>query len=214
LDFNALPRGFYLPSAKKVAPRLLGHWLIRQTPDGPCGGPIVETEAYLRADPACHGFAGPTNRNRTMFGEPGLAYVYLIYGFYHCFNTVCLPHSHAEAVLIRAVQPEFGVEWMRKNRPVERDAMLTSGPGKLCVAMKIDRTLDSSDLGSTDSPIFVAENPEVRNFRRRHGPMITTTRIGLTQAADWPLRFYLAGSDYVSRKSRVPRAGAYGSSRT
>lgn len=136
-----------------------------------------------------------------MFGEPGLAYVYLIYGFYHCFNAVCLPPGEAEAVLIRAVQPEFGVEFMRRNRPVEYERMLTSGPGKLCAAMKIDRVLDGADLCSDSSPIFVAENPEVRQFRRRCGPRITTTRIGLTQAADWPLRFYLAGSPFISRKA-------------
>src|SRR5437879_12841217 len=77
-----LPRIFYQPSAKIVAPALLGHWLIRDTPNGPCGGPIVETEAYLADDPACHGAPGPTARNRVMFGPPGHAYVYLIYGYH------------------------------------------------------------------------------------------------------------------------------------
>ena len=78
-----LPREFYLPSAKVVAPRLLGHYLLRRTPHGLAGGPIVETEAYIKNDPACHGYIGPTNRNRVMFGPPGRAYVYLIYGFYN-----------------------------------------------------------------------------------------------------------------------------------
>ena len=198
--FTPLPRAFYEPSAKVVAPKLLGHWLIRQTPDGPCGGLIVETEAYLRDDPACHGYGGPTGRNRAMFGDPGLAYVYRIYGFYDCFNAVCQPRGCAEAVLIRAIQPEFGLDWMQKNRPVDRAANLTSGPGKLCRALQIDRALDRANLCSAESPVFIAENPAIRACRRRLGPRIITARIGLTQAADWPLRFCLANSPFLSRK--------------
>lgn len=200
--FTPLPREFYQPSARVVAPRLLGHWLIRQTPDGPCGGPIVETEAYLHDDPACHAFAGPSNRNRTMFGHPGHAYVYLIYGVYYCFNTVCQPHGRGEAVLVRAVEPAFGVDWMKRQRPVLNETALTSGPGKLCAAMKIDRTLDGFDLCSADSPIFVAENPSLARARRQLGPRVTATRIGLTKAADWPLRYYLECSRYISKRVR------------
>src|ERR1017187_4993495 len=87
-SFRPLPRSFYEPSAKVVAPALLGHWLIRNTANGPCGGAIVETEAYLVGDPACHGAPGPTARNRVMFGAPGHGYVYLIYGFHYCMNAV------------------------------------------------------------------------------------------------------------------------------
>ena len=198
--FEALPRSFYEPSAKIVAPRLLGHWLIRRTADGIAGGPIVETEAYLEGDPACHAFVGPTNRNRVMWGDPGRGYVYLIYGFYHCFNAVCRPQGAAEAVLIRAIDSHFGIDWMRQNRPVETNPQLTSGPGKLCVALGIDRSLDGVDLCNPRSPLFIAQNPELKRFRRAAGPVVTTTRIGLTQAADWPLRFYLAGSGFVSKK--------------
>jgi DNA-3-methyladenine glycosylase len=205
-EFKPLPRSFYEPSAKVVAPRLLGHWLIRRTPGGFAGGRIVETEAYVKNDPACHAFVGVTNRNRIMWGEPGRAYVYLIYGFYYCFNTVCRPHGDAEAVLVCAVDVVFGGEWMKMNRPVTQEAQLTSGPGKLCVAMKIDRSLDGADLCDAESPVFVAENRELRSFRRKFGPVITTTRIGLTQAADWPLRYYLEKSAFVSRKIRVPAA--------
>ena len=103
-NFSPLPRGFYEPSAKVVAQELLGHFLIRNTPDGFCGGPIVETEAYLVGDAACHAAPGPTNRNRVMFGHPGHAYVYLIYGFHFCVNAVCRPAGIAEALLIRAVE--------------------------------------------------------------------------------------------------------------
>src|SRR5262249_46666377 len=165
-ELKPLARSFYEPSAKVVAPRLLGHWLIRRTPKGIAGGHIVETEAYVKNDPACHAYVGLTNRNRVMWGEPGRAYVYLIYGFYFCFNTVCCPHGEAEAVLVRAVDVLFGRNWMQQNRPVTHETSLTSGPGKLCVAMKIDRSLDAADLCDTTSPIFVAENPELRRFRR------------------------------------------------
>lgn len=201
-DFKPLPRSFYEPSARIVAPRLLGHWLIRRTPEGIAGGRIVETEAYVKNDPACHAFVGLTKRNQVMWGEPGRAYVYLIYGFYFCFNTVCRPQGEAEAVLIRALDVGFGAKWMQQNRPVTQEAHLTSGPGKLCVALKIDRALDGVDLCDSASEIFVAENPERRTVRRRFGPVITTTRIGLTQAADRPLRFYLEKSPFVSKKIR------------
>src|SRR6266404_6771202 len=92
---DPLPAAFYKPSAEAVARALLGHWLVRNTPDGPCGGPIVETEAYLVGDPACHGFIGQTPRNASLYGPPGRAYVYLIYGFHYCFNTVCHPRGSA-----------------------------------------------------------------------------------------------------------------------
>ena len=197
-EWRVLPREFFEPSAKVVAPRLLGHWLVRRTAEGFAGGPIVEAEAYITNDPGCHAFVGPTNRNRSMFGPPGRAYIYLIYGFYHCFNTVCRAEGVGEAVLVRAIEAEFEVEWMRGNRPVEKATQLTSGPGKICVALKMDRSLDGADLCDAGSEVFVAENPEVKKFRRRFGPVVTTTRIGLTQAADWPLRFYLEKSGFVS----------------
>lgn len=202
-ELKPLARSFYLPSAKVVAPRLLGHYLLRRTADGLAGGPIVETEAYVTNDPACHGYIGPTNRNRVMFGAPGYAYVYLIYGFYNCFNTVCCPEHTGEAVLIRAIEPAFDPNWMRANRPVEKDNALTSGPGKLCVALNIDRSLDGADLCDANSPVFIAENPQLKSFRRRFGPRITTTRIGLNVAVDWPLRYYLNRSHYVSRKIKL-----------
>ena len=200
--WKPLTREFYEPSAKVVAQRLLGHWLVRRTGEAFSGGPIVETEAYIKGDPGCHAYIGETKRNRVMFGTPGHAYVYLIYGFYHCFNTVCRPAGEAEAVLVRAIEAEAGVDWMRGNRPAEVVTQLTSGPGKLCVALKIDRSLDGADLCDVNSPVFVAENPDARAFRRKFGPMVTTTRIGLTLAADWPLRFYLKKSVFVSKKAR------------
>lgn len=209
--FAALPRSFYQPSAKVVAGQLLGHWLIRNTPAGPCGGVIVETEAYLQDDPSCHGFPGPTARNRVLFGGPGHGYVYLIYGYHFCANAVCRPTGVAEAVLIRAIEPTLGQELLRRQRLVTDVRNLTNGPAKLCEAMQIDRSLDGIDLCDPGSALFIASNPRVGAFRKEFGPTITTPRIGITRAAALPLRFFLAGSPYVShRKVRsildTPRA--------
>ncbi|HEY3861248.1 MAG TPA: DNA-3-methyladenine glycosylase [Verrucomicrobiae bacterium] len=194
-----LPRSFFRPSAAVVAPRLLGHWLIRNLPSGPCGGPIVEVEAYIAGDAAAHSFGGETARNRVMFGPPGHAYVYFIYGFHFCVNAVCLPAGRAEAVLIRAVEAEVGLDAMCQNRQAPSPIALTNGPGKLCSALAIDRTLDGADLCDASSPLFIARNPSAARFRRQRGPMAVSTRIGITKAAGLPLRFYLGGSAFISR---------------
>lgn len=163
----------------------------------------METEAYLcENDPSCHGAVGETPRNRVMWGDPGFGYIYYIYGNYHCFNTVCRPKGVAEAVLVRAVEVQFGEEIMRRFRPGREMEELTNGPGKLCLAMDIDRKLDGADLCDTSSPLFVAKNPTVELFRKERGPMVTTTRIGITKAADLPLRFYLEGSPFISKRLR------------
>lgn len=204
MKFVPLPQKFYEPSAEVVAPLLLGHWLIRNTPSGPSGGPIVETEAYLSGDPACHASRGQTKRNATMFGPPGHSYVYLIYGCHFCFNTVCCRDGIAEAVLIRAIEPAFGEDFMREQRPVAKSFNLTNGPAKLCSALKIERELDGINLCSANSPVFVAKNPNVKLFQKERGPIVQTTRIGITKAADLPLRFYLDGSLFISRRAASP----------
>ena len=201
-DFIPLPRSFYKPSAKVVAPRLLGHWLVRNTASGPCGGAIVETEAYLTNDPACHGFPGPTPRNHVMFGPPGHGYVYLIYGYHFCVNAVCRPAGIAEAVLIRAIEPALGEVSLRKQRPVSDRRELTNGPAKLCQAMTIDRSLDGIDLCDPHSALFIAQNPDVKGFRKERGPTVASARIGITRAAALPLRFYLEKSSFVSNRGR------------
>lgn len=202
---SPLPFSFYEPSAELVAPKLLGHFLLRRTPDGTwAGGAIVETEAYLVNDPACHGFRGETARNRSIYGPPGRAYIYFIYGNYFCCNAVCAHQGVAEALLIRAIEPTFGEEWMMKNRPVTKLRELTSGPAKLCLALDIEREFDGADLCSLKSDLIIAKNPSLKKFLREHGPVVTTTRIGLSVAEHMPLRFYLGGSEFVSKRAALP----------
>jgi DNA-3-methyladenine glycosylase len=196
-----LPCSFFEPSARIVAPKLLGHRLLRRTPEGIwSGGEIVETEAYLFDDPACHGFRGETARNRSMFGPPGRGYVYFIYGNHFCFNAVCAGSGIPEAVLIRAIEPSINANWMKLNRLVKHDRELTSGPGKLCLALDIDRSLDGANLVKLTSEIIIAMNPQQKKFLGAHGPVMKTTRIGISSAADHPLRFLLPGSKFVSQR--------------
>ena len=201
-EFVPLDRIFYHPSAAVVAPKLLGHWLIRSCPEGLCGGPIVETEAYIRDDLACHAFRGKTQRNAVMFEEPGHAYVYFIYGRYFCVNAVCLPLGKGEAVLIRAIEPLFGTDLMRKNRPQGKEADLTRGPARLCQALAIARPQNGADLCDGNSPLMIARNPRAAQWRRSKGGVSISRRIGLNVAVEMPLRFYVGGSSYVSGTRR------------
>ena len=138
-----------------------------------------------------------------MYGPPGRAYVYFIYGNYFCFNAVCAHRGIAEAVLIRAIEPAFREEWMQKNRPVTRRHELTSGPSKLCLALQIEREFDGADLASLNSDLIIAENPQAQGFITARGAVITTTRVGLSVAEHMPLRFYLDGSEFVSKRRRT-----------
>jgi DNA-3-methyladenine glycosylase len=196
-SFIPLARSFYKPGARLVAPRLLGHFLLRREPEGWCGGAIVEVEAYVRGDQAAHSFGGLTARNRIMWGPPGYGYVYFIYGNHHCVNAVCRTR---EAVLIRAIEPLFGIEAMEARRTAASPVLLTNGPGKLCQAMGIGRDLDGVDLCDPHSPLIIARNPARRRFLAKSGPVAITRRIGITKAAELELRFLLANCAYVSRR--------------
>jgi DNA-3-methyladenine glycosylase len=197
--WKPLERKFFAPSASVVAFELLGHFLVRTTPQGQSSAIIVETEAYLVGDPACHGAPGLTARNRVMFGPAGYAYVYFIYGCHFCFNTVCQSSGVAEAVLIRAVHPFSGEALMRAARPVRETHSLTNGPGKLCQALCLDRSLNGTDLCDGTSPVFIARNNRAPGFRRDFGPVLTGPRIGIRQAVELPLRFWLSRNPFVSR---------------
>jgi DNA-3-methyladenine glycosylase len=206
-----LPPDFFQPSAQHVAPRLLGHWLLRRTGQGFAGGMIVETEAYLVADPACHSYGGKTKRNQAMWGPPGHAYVYFIYGNHFCVNAVCRPHGFAEAVLIRAIEPFWNLVWMQSNRPDVSLRNLSNGPGKLCSALAITREMDAANLCHPQSPLFIGCNPDAQ-VQADNGGIVATTRIGITKAADLPLRFYLENNPFVSQKAKIylPRSSRTG----
>jgi DNA-3-methyladenine glycosylase len=189
-----LPRDFYLPSAREVAPRLLGKLLICRTAEGDVGGIIVETEAYLsEGDPANHAARGMTPRNRAMFGAAGICYVYAIHR-QHCVNAVCCEESVAEAVLIRALKPTVGVDLMRQRRQRSEPRDLTSGPGKLCQALAIDRQRNFADLTDANGSLMICDADE------QVGEIVVTTRIGIRAAADLRLRFYVAESEFVSKR--------------
>ena len=191
---RAMHRAFFELSPDFVAPRLLGKILAHRTPSGVLAGRIVEVEAYLGlADRASHAFRGITNRSRIMFGPPGYAYVYFIYGMYDCLNFVTEPDGTAGAVLIRALEPLSGLAVMQRRRPKARRVEdLASGPGKLALAMGVTRKLNGADL--VKGPLTVRELRDEEAFETAVGP-----RIGITHCADWPLRFSVAGSGFVSR---------------
>lgn len=196
-----LPATFYERSATLVAPDLLGHELVRREEDGSfSGGVIVETEAYLaNDDPACHAARGRTERNRSMWGPPGRAYVYFIYGMHYCFNAVCQPEGIAEAVLIRAIEPTLGLPHIRQRRPRITDRDLMNGPGKLCLALGIDRKSDGLQIDDFGSHIFIVSNPTREIVLEQTGPIKQSTRIGITKATELPLRFGLSKSAFLSR---------------
>lgn len=203
-------REFFEGSARDIAPNLLGHYLLRCIKGKWCGGIIVETEAYIQNDPACHAYIGGkvlhTPRVKALWGRPGHAYVYLIYGMHHCFNVACCPEGIAEAVLVRAIAPTEGVEIMQSLRPGISTSQLTNGPGKLCSALAMDRTLDGVDLCDASSSVIVARNPEREIAIKKTGPIVCGPRIGLRVAEDWPLRFGLNRSEFLSRKFVLPEA--------
>ena len=192
---NLLPQSFYARGPADVARDLLGAEIRGCSACGPVAGRIVETEAYLATDPACHAYRGKTARNAAMFGPPGQAYVYRSYGVHWLFNVVAGRDGEGCAVLIRAVEPTEGLDLMRcrRNRSKPRD--LASGPGKLSVAFGIDGEHDGSSL--TAGPIVLAAPPPTP------GPITVCRRVGISKAVQAPLRFYLTGNPHVSRVARV-----------
>jgi DNA-3-methyladenine glycosylase len=191
---RALGRGFFARSVHEVAPDLIGCTLLV---DG-VGGRIVEAEAYDQEDPASHGFRGLTERNRSMFGPPGVAYVYRSYGIHWCLNLVCEEEGVAAAVLVRALEPARGLDRMRARRGAEDARLLCSGPGKLCQALGVHRGHDGLPLDRPPFELLTAPDP----VEIAYGP-----RVGITAAADLPWRYGLAGSPFLSRTFGLrPRA--------
>jgi DNA-3-methyladenine glycosylase len=191
-----LPRTFYEQTTIDVAKQLLGKYLVRRHPEGATIGRIVETEAYVGPhDLACHASKGRTARTEVMFGPAGHAYVYFIYGFYNMLNLVTEAKDYPAAVLIRAVEPVTGVALMKERRKSGELRNLASGPGKLCQAFAVDRTLNGTDLkGNT---LYVEDRGEpTPRFR-------STPRIGVDYAGKWkakPYRFLVRGNEFVSKR--------------
>jgi DNA-3-methyladenine glycosylase len=186
-----LPREFYNRPAIEVARALLGTVLVH----GATSGRIVETEAYLGPqDRAAHSWRGITPRTRVLFGEPGHAYVYLIYGMYECLNVVAEPEGSPGCVLIRAVEPLGGIALMRRRRrPGARGIEdLANGPGKLTLALGISRRHNGADF--TRGPLTIHPSASLEKIDVGVSP-----RIGIRHCADWPLRFFIAESRFVSR---------------
>lgn len=202
------PVAFYDRDPTIVARELLGAVLECESEDGVASGRIVETEAYLGPhDPACHAVVGRTRRTWHLHGPPGRAYVYFIYGVYWCFNAVTLPEGVGSAVLVRGLEPLEGLELMRRRRPAaKRDRDLCNGPGKLCLALGIDGRLDGLPITRAGaSPLLIRRGVPVPDAE-----VEVTPRIGITQAADWPLRFLLRGSAHVSATPKAFFRRAYG----
>jgi DNA-3-methyladenine glycosylase len=176
-----LPRGFYLDSPDLVAQKLLGKLLVR----GGKVGRIVEVEAYFgESDPASHSFPGKTARNAVLFGPPGHAYVYFIYGMHYCLNVSCEPEGQAGGVLFRALEPICGLK------------LSTSGPGRLCKALGITRSRDNGvDFTSPSSDLQIQDDGYSAN------DILITPRIGITKEASRPARYLLAGNPYVSKRN-------------
>jgi DNA-3-methyladenine glycosylase len=195
LERERLPGG-----TVELARHLIGKLVVRELAGKLAAGRIVETEAYLEGDEASHAFRGMTPRNRVMFGPKGFAYVYLIYGMYHALNVSGADEGIGEAVLIRACQPVLGLDAMRALRGGVAERDLMRGPGRLAMALDIDRGLDGADLCAR-AGLWLS--------RDGHEPAecAISTRIGISKDAHRPLRFFVKGSRYVSGPASLNRSG-------
>lgn len=196
---SVLPRDFYCRDSVTVARALLGHILCHETPSGPRAGRIVETEAYLGLDDlAAHASKGLTPRTKPLFGPPGHAYVYLIYGMYECLNLVAEPDGSPGCALIRALQPLTGIQAMHHDRPAARHPRdLCAGPGRLTIALAVSRRHNGLDV--TRGELTVRQSPDPLNL-----DIVASPRVGITHCAGWPLRFSIAGNPFVSRPAPKP----------
>jgi DNA-3-methyladenine glycosylase len=199
---NRLPLSFYEAyDTRSLAQKLLGCELVHNSPDGITSGIIVETEAYLQNDPACHAYQRRTARTEPMYAAPGTIYVYLIYGMYQCFNVVSQEEGCGEAVLIRALQPTGGIELMEMRRQSRKKVGLQKpvalrelcrGPGKLVLAMGIDRSVHNG-LSLTESNLYITP-PIQTDFE-----INISKRIGITQGADLLYRYSVKNNLFVSK---------------
>jgi DNA-3-methyladenine glycosylase len=202
-EVSALPPDFYARDTVDVAWALLGCVLVTTIDGQVTSGRVVEVEAYVGPDdPAAHGYGNRrTRRNAALFGPPGTSYVYFIYGMHWCFNAVTERDGFPSAVLIRALEPVSGLASMVRRRGTEDERLLCSGPARLCQALRIDGELNARPLSV--GPVKILLGTEIRPEAIGSGP-----RIGITRAADWPLRFFLLGSRWLSRPGAQPLKNA------
>lgn len=200
VHFYKPEKDFYLRNVEDVAKDLLSSFIIKKQNKNILAAKIVEVEAYSQLnDEASHSFNGISKRNSPMFEEGGILYVYFIYGVYFCANVVTGKKNYGDAVLIRAVEPVFGIEKMSLNRfnkkiiSEKEKINLTNGPGKFCRAFAIDKNDNSTDLTGENVFILKFKNPQKENI-------ITTTRIGITKSKELKRRFYLKDNPFVSKK--------------
>ncbi len=198
-----LKAAFFNRDPRQVARALLGKLVVRKTPSGVLAGRIVETEAYLgQGDAAAHSAAGRTARNSVLFGPPGHAYVYFIYGNHYCLNVSCLPDGVPGGVLFRALGPVAGIQQMAKARGIEQAResdfkKISSGPGRLSEALGVTRARDNGkSLVSARSDLRIVDD----GYRVRR--VAITPRIGIVKSAERPLRYFIAGNPFVSGRSR------------
>jgi len=202
----SLDADFFNRDPRRVARALLGKLLVRRTPHGILAGRIVETEAYLgKGDAAAHSAAGRTARNAVLFGPPGYAYVYFIYGSHYCLNVSCLPDGVAGGVLFRALEPVAGIEQMAEARGVAEKTDLreisslrkiSSGPGRMAEALGVTRARDNGkNLVNARSDLRIVHD----GYRVRR--VTVTPRIGIVKSAEQPLRYFIAGNPFVSGRS-------------
>jgi DNA-3-methyladenine glycosylase len=194
VPWDPLPVEFFARETEIVARELLGAVLECHTHEGVASGRIVETEAYVgEHDAACHAAAGRTRRTEPLYGPPGMAYVYFIYGMHWCVNAVTRAAGAPSAVLIRALEPLDGLDLMRaRRREPRRIEDLTNGPAKLCEALGI--TGNHNAIPLQRPPLLIARGDAAPDH-----DVHVTTRVGISRAVDWPLRWYLKSSRYVSR---------------
>lgn len=195
---KAVPRRFYSRSPDAVARELLGKVLVRRFEGEELSGRIVEVEAYFgEGDPAAHAFAGKTARNAVLFGPPGHAYVYFIYGMYSCLNVSCEPDGQAGCVLIRALEPVTGQATMARLRGLSaqiKPQQIASGPGRLCQALAITRAAHNGlDVTDAESVLRIVDD----GFRP--AAILATPRIGIRKAVERPHRFLIEGNAFISR---------------
>ena len=195
VQYTPIPREFYERHVVDVSRDLLGKLLVRVYNQKVLVGKIVETEAYRgKDDPASHAYRGKTPRNSIMFGKPGVAYIYIIYGMYHCLNVIAEPEGEAAGVLIRAIEPLKGINLMKQLRGTNKIKNLTNGPGKLTKAFAIDKSFNGMDL-TQKNILFIAYPNQKEAFE-----IVETQRIGIKVGLDKMWRFYIRNNPFVSKK--------------